>query len=186
MDVGLRELLEPFAAAGLWDGAPVSPVGAEDLPAVYRPLLDHGRDMTGTLEGRFGGPLTLRPIAMRTENDVCLRRVVLASGERTVEYGAIRIHLDAFGPAARERILEGRVPLGAILRDEGVEHACRALGFFSVPADALAATGLDAGVSERLYGRVARLSAGDGRVLAEVVEVLPGLEEEGAEEDGGR
>lgn len=180
MDVALNELLEPFEAGGLWDAGPVEPLESAALPAPYRSLLDHQRDMTGTLEGFFGGPIALRPLEMRCEGGLCLRRVVLEKEGRPVEYGAIRIHLDPFTPRARERILAGSVPLGAILRDEGVDHHCRARGFFAVAAERLLPAGFVTAGAERLFGRVALLSNAAGDVLAEVVEVLPPVVGKGA------
>jgi len=178
MQATLDRVLRSFEADGLWvaGGEPPRVLRGSELPSPYRELLDHERDMTGTLEAYWGGPLTLRALRMERAGDLLLRRVVLCSAERPVAYGAIRIQLAPFDERARELILAASLPLGAILRSEGIEHRARAVGFFRAQADALTLAGLDLAGSEPLYGRLAHLGDGRGRTLADVVEILPPME----------
>lgn len=179
METTLEEQLNTFQRDGLWT-AGVLPVAIEalDVPEPYRGLLDHERDMTGTLEKFWGARLTLRPLEVHHQGDLLLRRVVLMADGRPVEYGAIRIHLDAFMPEAREKVEAGRMPLGAILRTTGMPYTCQPQGYFQVQADPLTRQGLslkDQG-DLVLYGRLAHLTGPEGRTLAQVVEILPPAE----------
>lgn len=177
MQATLQELLSVFESDGLWTG-PERPeaVASADLPEPYRGLLDHERDMTGTLEDFWSAKLVLRPLEARREGELLLRRVVLLAGERPVEYGAIRIHLDAFEEPARSRIEEARTPFGAILREQGLEHRCQARSFFRIAADRRTCAELslaETPTAPLLYGRLAHLMGAEGRTLAQVVEILP-------------
>ena len=179
MQATLDRVLRSFEADGLWVAGGDAPqvLRGSDLPSPYRELLDHQRDMTGTLEGFWGGPLTLRALRMERAGEVLLRRVVLESRGRPIAYGAIRIQLAAFDEGAREEILAASIPLGAILRKRAIEHRARALGFFRTEADALTLEGLALESSAPLFGRLAQLDDGRGRTLAEVVEILPPIED---------
>jgi chorismate-pyruvate lyase len=148
----------------------VAMVEASELPEPQRHLLDHGRDMTGTLEAFIGKRLSLKPLYMRREGDVLYRRVVLLAGERPVEYGAIRIDLAALPAATRSLVEAGEEPLGGLLSRAGLELTSEARGFLRTDAgaatQALGATG-------PLFGRLARLADSQGGTLADVVEILP-------------
>jgi chorismate-pyruvate lyase len=99
---------------------------------------------------------------------------------RPVEFGAIGIHLSALPESAQGLVLDGAVPFGAILEQEGVPHSSHPRGFFRIAVDARLAELLGATTGEVLYGRCNELRCADGRVLAEVVEVLPRGERDAA------
>ena len=122
--------------------------------------------------------LTLHPLEVHHVGDLLLRRVVLLADERPVEYGAIRIHLNAFTPEAREKIEAGQTPLGAILRTTDMPYRCQPRGYFRVEADPVTRQGLSLGSQGDivLYGRLAHLTGPEGRTLAQVVEILPPAE----------
>lgn len=179
MEMTLEEQLYTFQRDGLWTGD-VRPEAVEalDVPEPYRGLLEHERDMTGTLEEFWGARLTLHPLEVHHVGDLLLRRVVLLADERPVEYGAIRIHLNAFTPEAREKIEAGQTPLGAILRTTDMPYRCQPRGYFRVEADPVTRQGLSLGSQGDivLYGRLAHLTGPEGRTLAQVVEILPPAE----------
>lgn len=158
---------------------PTSPVGelrvldSGELPPLQAELLNHSRDMTGTLRKFVGEELSLRALDMRLEDSRVHRRVLLLAGERPVEYGAIRIELDAVPQELVAAIQEARVPLGGLLTSAGIElqSEVRALIETSDPAACEAL-----GCAGPLYGRLARLGDTNGRVIADVVEILPDFE----------
>ena len=100
--------------------------------------------------------------------------VLLADGtENPVEFGAIRINLALFSPAARQHILEERSPLGHLLGLHSVPHSSRPKAFFRLRADALMTKALGLSEPHILYGRRNTLLDSVQRPLAEVVEILP-------------
>lgn len=156
----------------------VEPVDAALVPPPYRDLLVHDRDMTTTLEDRFGGPISLRLLEVRRDGSWLRRQVVLLrdADERPVEYGAIRIDLSAFAPGAVRSIIECRRPLGAILHEHKVEHQCRPSAFFRFRSDPTTRSVFALRRDTTLYGRHTLLYDGGERTLAEVVEILPPIE----------
>lgn len=172
----LDDVRELLAHTGALD---VRGVDGAALPEPYRALLVHERDMTGELEAFSRSTIHIRPLEVRRAGELLERRVLLVcdEGQRTVEFGAIRIHLDGFTGDAREEVLSCRTPLGGILRKHALDYVCRPRLFFELhgesplPADFRVADG------EIVYGRVNRIEDSGGRPLADVVEVLPRLDD---------
>lgn len=165
-----------YARAGLQFPKFEALLGAR-IPEPYRSLLVHRRDMTPTLEKFYRRTLRLHVLEKRSTRRVLARKVVLLPrGKRKpVEFGAIRIALDCFAPAARAEIMRCRTPLGTLLRTHAIPHACRPTAFVRVQTDevirgALHLNGRDAGF---VYGRCNTLVDARGRILAEIVELLP-------------
>jgi chorismate-pyruvate lyase len=149
-------------------------VRAEALPAPYHGLLVHEASMTLTLEAHFADSLLVRPLSIvETADGWLLRRVLLALARsgRAVEMGAIRLRLDAFEPAIRTRILEGRVPLGRLLRDGGIEFRSVPELFLAVTPNAEMAEAFGPAAAAPLYGRRAAVMY-EGERIGDTAEVL--------------
>src|ERR1700691_5473113 len=95
---------------------PVIRVEGSDVPEPYKSLLVHERDMTPTLASAYGRNIQLRILRKRRRHDVFSREIVLEpEGDgRKVLFGAIKIYLEHFAPAARQLILECKQPFGTI------------------------------------------------------------------------
>jgi chorismate-pyruvate lyase len=161
-----------------WPRPALEVVPADALPQPYRRLLDHRGDMTSTLQEFHREPLNLRVLARQERQDILSRRVVLVGRESgtPVEYGAIRIDLGGFPEAARAAIREGQRPLGALLAEFAIPYRSRPKLFLKVKADAEIESALEIPPERRtphLFGRENALLAPDGRMLAEVIEILP-------------
>ncbi len=153
----------------------VEAVASDVIPEPYHGLLVHEADMTSTLSRYHGDQLVLS-VLHREETETVLEREVLlcrSTDRRPVEYGVIRIALDAFGLAARDAILEGRVPLGQILDSFEVTYQSRPSAYLRVANSSFLTEQLNDGGGSVRYGRVNTLSQISGVVLAEVVEILP-------------
>jgi hypothetical protein len=68
------------------------------------------------------------------------------------------------------------VPFGGILENEKVPFTSHPRGFFRIAVDSRLAELLGATSGQVLYGRCNELRHGSGKVLADVVEVLPRTE----------
>ena len=154
------------------------------MPQPFRQLLVHDDDMTPTLEAWCGSELRVRPYHRQERGGEYHRCVALeeVGTGRPVEFGVIRIMLPMLPPMVQDRVREASRPLGGILAEAGIEHHSHPVGYFRVRScdlinDALRLTG-----SLTLYGRHNRLTAADGRLIAEVIEILPPLEQAGTME----
>lgn len=167
---GLFYPLSEFAT-----GVTGTQVPGVDVPDLQRSLLVHERDMTPTLEAFHKEPIHLHLLEKRLELDTFLRLVVLTTDEteKAVEYGAIAIHLELFPERARELITGCHVPLGSILARESIPHVSCPQGFFRLEADKRIAEALGLPGPATLYGRRSALRTLEGKVLADVVEILP-------------
>lgn len=172
------ELLYPldvlYRNAGLPAPA-IRPIPGEEMPEPYRSLLVHQRDMTPTLEAFHGDRIHLRTLQHREDGGAFCRLVVLVtdSEEKPTEFGAIAIHLDVFPPEAQELILGCLCPLGTVLARYDIRHHSAPRAFFEVQADGMMSGALGVAPEQTLYGRRNVLSTPDGRVIADVVEILP-------------
>lgn len=169
----LYPLSEFYEAAGTPLPA-VSRVESADLPQPYRCLLAHDRDMTPTLEANYGQPLHLRVLQYKAGDDVVSRQVVLVLEDETiVAFGSIHINLQYFPAEAKRLVVERKVPLGTILRVQGMAHQSRPAFFFRVTADDVINKALGLSGAHVLYGRQNLLLDSAGQTLAQVIEILP-------------
>lgn len=150
-------------------------IGGDAVPEPYRALLDHHNDMTPTLERFHDCEIWIHALSREQREDSYSREVVLcrADNDAPVEFGAIRLNLHLFPPHACALILQEHIPLGGILRKEGIVHATRALHFFRVEPDALICRALKLSTPVPLYGRQAVICDSEQRPLSQVVEILP-------------
>lgn len=174
-DNALLEPLAVFYARVKRCLPPAESLEGEAVPEPYRRLLVHRGDMTPTLEAFHGKPIHLKVIECNKDCHRYERQVVLVldGSERPVEFGAIRIHLENFPEAAREAIVEGHRPLGTILAHRKIVHRSRPSAYFRIQPDDFIRSALAVSGSRELYGRRNTLTDGEGRVLAEIVEILP-------------
>ncbi len=150
-------------------------IEADEVPEPYRSLLVHEHDMTPTLSAFYARVIHLRVLHRRQAGEFYFREVVLVAGglDEPVEFGAIRIHLARFAPAAQRHILDERVPLGDLLRVHAVPHCSQPKAFFRVRADQLMVSALHLADRAWLYGRRNTLLDAQQFPVAEVVEILP-------------
>jgi chorismate-pyruvate lyase len=151
-------------------------VAGAEIPEPYHRLLVHNRDMTTTLEAFHGVRTHLRLLTSKAEGGVYRREVVLALAgfETPVEFGAAAIHLDLLPPEARQAVMEAQRPLGGVLIGFGVKFTSRPKAFICIQPDETICKVLELARHETtLYGRCNALLDAQGRVLADIVEILP-------------
>lgn len=164
-----------------WGGAsppPYRTIESAKIPEPYHTLLVHDRDMTSTLEKYHGRKIQLQPDCTCENDGMLKRRVALLTHNphRIVEVGAIRIAMRRFGPAAADLIRHAQMPLGAVLRECDVRYVSRPCVFFQIESDELLRRMLNLTALHHLYGRQNILSDSEGHSLAEVLEILPPME----------
>ncbi len=168
-------LLSEFAALGGSLLPAFEPVDAEDIPEPYRILLAHRNDMTPTLEEFHGTTVSLDVLKVRRHQEKLMREVLLVCDDTTepVELGVIKINLDLFPPEPREKIVACHLPLGTILKKYNIEHKSRPTAFLRLRTNERLNEILRLDSPQVLYGRCNTIFNGSSRPLAEVIEVLP-------------
>jgi chorismate-pyruvate lyase len=153
-------------------------VGPAEIPQPYRQLLVHERDMTSTMEKFHGGRTHLRVLRAATRNGVYEREVVLVldGTNRPVEFGALTVHLDLLPATVRDIIVAGERPFGGVLVEHNIPFSSHPKAFIRVEPDAVIGRALGLTRPVQLYGRCNALYDAQGRVLADIVEILPPAE----------
>lgn len=170
----IHPLDEFYAAAGL-PLPPLDQIDGAAVPDPYRSLLVHQHDMTPTLEKFHGQSIHLQVLGRRRKGDSYFREVLLRLDEtnKPVEFGAIKINLALFSPAAREEILRERLPLGHLLHEYQIAHASRPHAYLRLASDKFINDVLSMTGAHVLYGRRNTLYDPREQPLAEIIEILP-------------
>ncbi len=163
-------------------GFDVSFIPGAEMPEPFRCLLVHDSDMTSTLSEFHRAEIGLTVRRQEVSADFIMRAVVLdkegSGGAREpVEFGAIGIRLEPFSEPVREMIRAGERPLGWILKEKGIPHGSHPRGYFRIRVDEHLAELLGAPEGSRLYGRSNVLRDAEGIDFADIVEILPIMEE---------
>ncbi len=153
----------------------IETIPGEAVPEPFKSLLVHHHDMTPTLEKFHDSRIHLEIIKSDHRGGFYLREVILRldHDEKPVEFGANKVFLGMLPEDAQELILLEQVPLGTILRDCGIQHQTEAKFFLRVTPDETISRALELDVPVPLYGRKAVISDLKGRMLSEIVEILP-------------
>lgn len=155
-------------------------IEASDLPPLERRLLDHSDRMTPTLEHHHGTRLALRVLGENKSGATYVRKVVLVTADtgRIVELAAIRIEMASFDAKTQDIIFEGRKPFGAVIAESGLVHHCAPAAFLEILPDGDLWRDLGrVGAARPLYGRRNLITGEDGPTIADVIEVLPPVED---------
>jgi hypothetical protein len=171
----LAHPLDEFYAVAELPLPPIGSIDGEAMPEPYKTLLVHQNDMTPTLEKYHRSGIHLKVLGRRRKEDWYFREVVLLldGSNLPVEFGAIKINLALYPPAAREQILREELPLGHILEEHKIPHASRPRAFLRLASDPLINDMLKLSGAQMLYGRRNTLLDPQERSLAEIVEILP-------------
>lgn len=145
------------------------------MPEPYRSLLVHQRDMTRTLESFHRDSIHLHVISRRRDGDSYWREslLLLDGNQKAIEYGAIKIHLGNVPEPGRSLILEEHLPLGGILNSAGLRYNSQPSAYFHCTADAFIGEAFATPRGGELYGRQNTLRLTDGKLVAEIIEILP-------------
>ena len=172
----MAALLKPLADFYTGRAPPeVRFIEAARIPLYYRQLLDHSHDMTSTLQRFHDEEIRVHVLESRQDTNCYERKVLLVTRHtrRTVEFGAIEILLDPFPIGVQREILRAEMPLGAILQSFHIEYKSEPRAFFEIESDDAMNTALTLPDTQTLYGRCNEIRNSEGRILAEIVEILP-------------
>jgi chorismate-pyruvate lyase len=109
-------------------------VEADEVPQPYRDLLVHTVHMTVTVEKYYADAVDVQVLELSHIDNTYTRQIVLAlrASGHIVQYGLVQIDLDALTAVVRDRILEGKTPLGRVLIEHDVLRHIEPAGYFRV------------------------------------------------------
>ena len=145
----------------------------DKVPAPYNKLLVHDCHMTVTVEAFHGSKVDVRVLDRRTDGDSYSRKILLSrqSDGAVVQFGIVRIRLDACGDDVRRELVSESTPVGRVLITHGVLTNVRPKSFLRVvPGPAMMKWfGLE--TPTPMYGRTAEI-AWNGKRAVEVLEIV--------------
>lgn len=148
----------------------------QDIPDPERLLLVHHCDMTSTLAKFHGSNIRLHVLQKLETPVTILREVVLhrMSDNLPVEYGAIRIYLSRFPPAAQGVLRAGTMPLGTVLSTFSLDYVSEPFAYLKSTDSPFINKMLELTHNPTvLYGRRNRHMNPSGDLLADILEIVP-------------
>ena len=143
------------------------------VPAPYRTLLAHDAHMTVTVEQRHGCRVSVEVLESFASNTHYVRKILLrrTNDYRVVQFGIVRLKLDAIDPAARDEILAKQVPLGRVLIQHNVMRHVQLLEVWHVRCGRELASYFDVPRGHETFGRTALIYCNDEPAI-ELLEIV--------------
>ena len=146
---------------------------AESVPAPYDGLLDHNEHMTVTVESFYHDSVDVEVHRADRNANWYAREITLATqqSKRIVQYGIVRLNVDALAPAVWQRIESQQVPLGRVLIEHNVLREVELCELWRVQAGQCLASLLHTKVGDTVFGRTALIYC-DGAPAIELLEIV--------------
>jgi chorismate-pyruvate lyase len=148
-------------------------VTPDEMPDAFRGLLVHEHHMTVTVEAYHKSLVDVRILERSHQGSSYARKIVLPLQRdgKLVLFGIVRINLDDCSPEVRERIVEGKTPLGRILIEHDVLRRIEPTAYLRIEPGPKQQAWFNLEEPVPLYGRLAIIHC-DGRPAVELLEVV--------------
>ena len=148
-------------------------VSAGEVPAPFNDLLAHDHHMTVTVEKHHGGPVSVKVLETRTDDELYSRKILLnrQSDDGVVQYGIVRLNLDVLADDVRNEIVGEGTPLGRILINHNVLREVKLLNLYKIECGSELAKAFGFAVGQVCYGRTALIYC-DGSPAIELLEIV--------------
>ncbi len=171
--IEIEELLDEFYAA---------PVGHEQLghfesvtsvPGPYDALLNHHKHMTVTVESHYDEKVDVKVHRCNTRGNWYAREITLVTVDtkRIVQYGIVRLNIEALDADVWAQIESQNIPLGRVLIEHNVLREVQLFGLWRVQAGPSLAGFLRLQIGEQLFGRTALIYC-DNTPAIELLEIV--------------
>lgn len=148
-----------------------------DLPSPYNELLNHHAHMTVTVESHHGEKVDVVVHRHHRHQDSSgqwyVREITLKThgSQKVVQYGIVRLNIDALAPEVWARIESRQTPLGRVLIEHSVLREVQLCELWQITAGPALARLLDTQQGDTVYGRTALIYC-DGEPAIELLEVV--------------
>jgi hypothetical protein len=148
-------------------------IAGADIPEPYRSLLVHDEHMTVTVEAYHSGPVDVRVLASRLDDNVYARKILLVHQKtgKIVQFGIVRIDLDLTSAPVRSAILAGKTPIGRILIEHDVLRRIEPTAFLRIQPGPGQCAWFGLAEPRPLFGRLAIIHC-DEKPAVELLEVV--------------
>lgn len=155
-----------------------TPIAGEEMPEPYRSLLVHTHHMTVTVEKHYGGPVDVKVLESTRAGDEYARKILLSVREtgKVVQFGIVQIDLSLLSEPVREKIVEGKTPLGRVLIEHNVLRRILPAGYLKVEPCPEMCGWFGLAEPTTTYGRLGIIYT-DGKPAIEVLEILAPIQQ---------
>jgi chorismate-pyruvate lyase len=124
------------------------------------------------VEEFYGEPVDVKVLETTQTGDLYNRQILLTlrSTGTVVQFGIVTIDLAVLSPVVRQKIVEGKTPLGRVLIEHNVLRTIEPKAFYRAVPDDLLASHFQ-GSKDVCYGRVGVITT-DGHPTITVLEIL--------------
>lgn len=145
----------------------------DEVPEPYRELLAHDHHMTVTVESFHRSPVDVQVLAVHRDGDVYCRRILLRRqiDQQVVQFGIVRLNLNALSAKVREQIESARIPLGRVLIQNNVLRDVELKQLFQVHCGRDLAEQFAVAEGTTTFGRTAIIHC-EGEPAVELLEVV--------------
>ena len=143
------------------------------VPAPYDSLLDHNEHMTVTVESYYGDSVDVNVHRSDRQKNWYAREITLVTqnSKKIVQYGIVRLNVDALAPAVWKRIESKEVPLGRVLIEHNVLREVELCELWQVHAGQSLSSLLRIKNGDIVFGRTALIYC-DGEPAIELLEIV--------------
>lgn len=172
-EVELSSLLNEFYSAPADPRAVGEFAEVTELPQPYQGLLDHEHHMTVTVEAHGGEPVVVRVHQQHRRARSYAREITLAGSRsgQTVQYGIVRLDIEALADEVWREIEKQQTPLGRVLIEHDVLRDVELCALWRVNIGPRLATLLQVNPGQFTYGRTALIHC-DGVPAIELLEIV--------------
>jgi chorismate-pyruvate lyase len=145
----------------------------EQVPSPYDGLLDHNKHMTVTVESHYGETVDVVVHQTSRKDNWYSREITLVTEQsrRIVQYGIVRLNIDALDPDVWQQIESQELPLGRVLIRHNVLREVELCELWKITSGPCLAAMLHRSIGETVYGRTALIYC-DGEPAIELLEIV--------------
>jgi hypothetical protein len=157
-----------FSLLGKFEG-----VDRQEVPDIYRRLLDHSNHMTVTVESHHGESVDVEVLRSDFLEHHYRREILLRTHEsqQVVQYGIVRLNTKYLAEKSRDEILEQRIPLGRVLIENGVLRNIELFDLLRIECGPSLARFFGVELGTITFGRTAMIHC-DGEPAIELLEIV--------------
>lgn len=159
--------------SGLDEIGRFEPVAVDELPSDARALLAHHEHMTVAHESHHDSAVAVRAVAEWQDESSYARASLLSrqSDGAIIQFGIMRIWLDALPQDARQEITEDKQPLGRVLINHSVLREVELIALWRITPGPVLKQHLQLADDKPVYGRSAQILV-DQRPTVQVLEIV--------------
>ena len=146
---------------------------SRSIPAPYDRLLNHDEHMTVTVEAFHESSVDVQVLNVERETGTYSRRILLSrqTDKKVVQFGIVRLRVDALHEKVRNEIESETTPLGRVLIQNGVLRLVELCQLYEIEAGDDLAQLFGCPVGTTTYGRTAWIYC-DGEPAVELLEIV--------------